>query len=92
MELKKVKEDDKTLLLETVGETFTLTNAIREILWDDNTVSEAAQIREHPYLSNPKIFVKTSRGSPTAALEKAAEKIAEQAKEFKELFKKEVKK
>ena len=92
MELKKVKEDDKTLLVETVGETFTVTNAIRETLWEDGSVSEAAQIREHPYLSHPKIFVKTSRGSPAAALEKAAEKIESQAKEFQEQFKKAVKK
>ena len=92
MELKKVKEDDKTLIVETIGETFTVTNAIREALWDDSSVSEAAQIREHPYLSNPKIFVKTSRGSPLVALEKAAEKIEAQAKEFQELFKKELKK
>ena len=92
MELKKVKEDDKTLIVETIGETFTVTNAIRETLWDDSSVSEAAQIREHPYLSNPKIFVKTSRGSPLVALEKAAEKIEAQAKEFQELFKKELKK
>ena len=92
MELKKVKEDEKSLLVETIGETFTVTNAVREALWDDSTVSEAAQVREHPYLSNPKIFVKTSRGSPVAALEKAAEKVETQAKEFKELFKKEIKK
>ena len=92
MELKKIKEDERTLIVETVGETFTVTNAIRETLWEDTSVSESAQIREHPYLSNPKIFVKTSKGSPVAALEKAAEKVEVQAKEFKELFKKEIKK
>ena len=92
MELKKIKEDERTLVVETVGETFTVTNAIRETLWEDTSVSESAQIREHPYLSNPKIFVKTSKGSPVVALEKAAEKVEVQAKEFKELFKKEIKK
>jgi DNA-directed RNA polymerase subunit L len=92
MELKKVKEDSKTLLLEVVGETFTVTNALREQLWEDKSVSEAAQIREHPYLSQPKIWVRTERGSPVAALEKAAEKISELAKEFREEFKKALKK
>ncbi len=92
MELKKVKGDDKSILVETVGETFTVTNAIRETLWEDSNVSEAAQVREHPYLSNPKIFIKTSHGSPITALEKAAEKIESQAKEFHEIFKKETKK
>lgn len=92
MELKKIKEDDKTLLVEVKGETFTLTNAIREYLWDDKSISEAAQIKEHPYLSQPKIFVKTDRGSPVAALEKAADKIVEDAKEFKQKFKEALKK
>ena len=92
MELKKVKEDEKTLLVEAVGESFTLTNAIREYLWDDKSVSEAAQIKENPYLSQPKIFVKTYRGSPVTALEKAAEKIVEDAKEFRQKFKEALKK
>lgn len=92
MELKKIKEDDKTLLLETGGESFTLTNALRGELWNDKSVTEAAQIKEHPYLSKPKIFVKVSRGSPVTALKKAAERISKQAKEFKEQFKKALKK
>jgi len=92
MELKKLKEDDKTMLVEVVGESFTLTNTIREYLWDDKSVSEAAQIKEHPYLSQPKIFVKTDRGSPVTALEKATEKIIEDTEEFKQKFKEALKK
>lgn len=92
MELKKVKEDEKTVLIEAKGESFTLTNALREYLWDDKSVSEAAQIKEHPYLSQPKIFVKTYRGSPLTALEKASEKIVDDAKEFKQKFKDALKK
>ena len=92
MQLKVVKEDDKTLLLETQGETVTLTNALREELWEDKAVTEAAQIKEHPYLAEPKIFVKVSRGSPRTALEKAAERIADKAREFREEFKKALKK
>ncbi len=92
MELKKIKEDEKTLLLEVGQETFTVTNALREELWNDKSVIESAQIREHPYLSQPKVFVKTERGSPVTALEKAAERISQQAKEFREEFKKALKK
>jgi DNA-directed RNA polymerase subunit L len=92
MELKKVKEDDRTLLLEVGGESFTVTNAIREELWEDKSVSESAQVREHPYLSQPKVFVKTERGSPAAAIEKAAERVSSQAREFREEFKKALKK
>lgn len=92
MELKKVKEGKDTLLLEVGKETFTVTNALREELWNDKSVSEAAQIREHPYLSQPKVFVKTSSGSPVAALEKAAGRVSAQAKEFQAEFKKALKK
>lgn len=92
MELKKIKEDDKTLLLEVGKETFTVTNALREELWNDKSVLESAQIREHPYLSQPKVFVKMEKGSPTVALEKAAERISAQAREFREEFKKALKK
>jgi len=91
MELKIVKEDEKTLFLETPGETYTLTNTLREELWNDKNVSEAADVKEHPYLAQPKIFVKVSRGSPRTALEKAAERVSEKAKEFKEEFKKALK-
>lgn len=92
MELKKIKEDDKTLLLEVSGETYTLTNAVKDYLWDDKSISESAQIKEHPYLSQPKIFVKTSKGTPVTALEKATEKLIEDTKEFKQKFKDALKK
>jgi DNA-directed RNA polymerase subunit L len=91
MELKVVKQDDETLALEVVGETITVTNALRSELWEDDNVSEAAQIKEHPYLAQPKVFVKTSRGKPQTALDKAAERIIKQTEEFTEEFKKALK-
>jgi DNA-directed RNA polymerase subunit L len=87
MQLRVVKRDENSILLETIGETFTLTNVLREELWEDKDVSEAAQIKEHPYLAEPKIWVKVKKGSPITALEKAADRIIEQAKEFEEKFK-----
>lgn len=91
MELKILREDEKMIFLECVGETHTLTNTIREELWNDENVSEAAEVKEHPYLSQPKIFVKVEKGSPKEALEKAAERIAKKAEEFAEEFKKAIK-
>ena len=61
-------------------------------LWNDKSVSESAFIKEHPYLAEPKVFVKTEKSEPKIALEKAAQRIADQAKEFKEEFKKALKK
>jgi len=87
MELKIIREDEKTLILETVGESFTLTNPIREELWNDGNVSEASDIKEHPYLSQPKIFVAVNKGNPRNALEKASKRLQEKAEDFKEKFK-----
>ena len=91
MELKVLKDEDKTLLLEIRGETVTVTNLLREELWNDSSVSEAAQIKEHPYLSEPKVFVKVSRGTPQTALKKACERIMKKSQEFREEFKKALK-
>jgi DNA-directed RNA polymerase subunit L len=92
MQLRVVKEDDSKLILEVKGETVGFVNLLRDELWKDKNVSEAAYIKEHPYLSEPKVFVKVNKGSPRTALEKAAVRIEDQAKEFKEEFKRALKK
>ncbi|MEM5802101.1 MAG: RpoL/Rpb11 RNA polymerase subunit family protein [Candidatus Aenigmatarchaeota archaeon] len=92
MEIKVLKNDGKSLIIEVKGETFTLTNLIREELWEDKNVKEAAQIKEHPYLAEPKILVSAYKGSHATALEKAVERLIEQTKEFREEFKKALKK
>jgi DNA-directed RNA polymerase subunit L len=88
MQVVKVKGDEKSILIEIREETFTLTSALEEELWEDKNVSEAASFREHPYLSEPKIWVKVKRGNVKEALEKAAESLIEITKEFREKFKK----
>lgn len=92
MEINVVKQDDKTLILELPEETVTVTNVLRSELWEDQNVGEAAAIKEHPYLANPKIFVKTTRGKPQTALDKAADRIIRQTDDFAEEFKRETKK
>lgn len=92
MDLKVIKEDENRLILELKGETIGFANALRDELWRDKDVTEAAHIKEHPYLSESKIFVKVNRGNPRTTLEKAASRIEDHAKEFKEEFKKALKK
>ncbi|MGC8993206.1 MAG: RpoL/Rpb11 RNA polymerase subunit family protein [Candidatus Aenigmatarchaeota archaeon] len=88
MEIVKIKEDEKSLLLEVKGESYTLTSSLEEALWKNNNVSEAATFREHPYLSEPKIWVMVKKGKPKDALKEAAEELIKEVKEFKEKFKK----
>ena len=92
MQLKVLKEDEKAIALEVAGETVTFTNLLRKELWQDKSVDEASEKKEHPYIGEEKIFVKTSRGSPRIALEKAATRISDHAKEFGEEFKRSLKK
>lgn len=92
MELRKVEDTGKRLIVEFDGETIAFANMIKDKLWDDSSVKEAATIKEHPYLSKPKILVEVSRGSPQTALEKASEKLADEAKEFRDEFKDALKK
>lgn len=87
MELNVTKEDEKKLIIETKGETIAFSHMLKDELWKDNNVKEAAAIKEHPYLSEAKIFVAVSRGSHKSALEKASDSISKQAKEFKDKFK-----
>jgi DNA-directed RNA polymerase subunit L len=92
MDLKVVKQEDKILVVETVDESVSFCNLVRSELWEDKNVGEAAYIKEHPYLENPKIFVKTTRGKPQTALERAAKRLESQAADFGKEFKKALKK
>ncbi len=88
MEVEVIEQEDNKLVLQIPKKDVTIANLIRDELWNDENVSEAANISEHPYLSEPKIFVKTSRGKPETALEKACERILSKLEQFGENFKK----
>ncbi|MCD6371627.1 MAG: DNA-directed RNA polymerase subunit L [Candidatus Aenigmarchaeota archaeon] len=91
MELNIVRKDDKSLLLEVKGESFTLTTPIKEKLWEDDNVIEVADMKEHPYLEEPKIWVKVEKGSPLTALSRAASKLEKDLEKLEEAFKKALK-
>lgn len=92
MELNVLENKENSMLVEVKGETVTVTNALKSELWEDPSTLESAHIKEHPYLAEPKIFVKASKGKPQTLLDKAAERVASQADEFLEEFKKALKK
>ena len=51
--------DKNTLEVEIEGAKHTLPNLIRNELWNDSTVTFSAYNKEHPYVGNPKILVKS---------------------------------
>jgi DNA-directed RNA polymerase subunit L len=92
MELRKIREDKNLLEIELKGESIGFANLIKEELWNDNNVDEAAYIKEHPYMAEPKIYVKTKgKSSPKVAIERAIKRIQVKLKEFEREFKKALK-
>lgn len=92
MKLRKLEENGKRMIIEFEDETIAFANMIKDKLWEDSAVKEAATIREHPYLSRPKILIEVSRGSPQDALEKAAKKLLNESAELEEKLKMALKK
>ena len=88
MKLTILEETKDSLKIEVDGETISFVNAIREELWNDPNVDEAAYIREHPYLEKPKIWVKVKKGSPKKALLDAVKRLQNRTKELKSLVEK----
>lgn len=86
MEAKAIKQDKDMLLVEVKGDTIGFANLVREELWNNKEVEEAASIKEHPYLAEPKIYVKTKTGKPKKVLEDATTSLQTKVKELKNEF------
>lgn len=83
MELKTIKRDTNLLEVEFKGESFGFVNLIKEELWEDENVDEAACIKEHPYMAEPKLYVKMKgKKTPEVALEKAIKRVQVKVKEL----------
>ena len=92
MKLKTLKEGKNLLFVEVGGESIGFTNLIKEELWNDKNVDEAAHIKEHPYMVEPKIYLRTKgRINPKKAIEKANKRILVQLKNLEKEFKRALK-
>jgi len=86
MEVRVLKQEKDSLLVELKGDTIGFANLISEELWDNKDVYEAASIKEHPYMSEPKVYVKTKGGSPKKVLLDAAKSLQNKVKELEKEF------
>ena len=91
MELNTLKKEDNLLEIELKGESIGFVNLIKEELWNDSSVDEAACIKEHPYMSEPKIYLKTKRKDPKIVLENAIKRVELQLKDLEKEFKRALK-
>ncbi len=83
MELKILQKDKEMAKIEVRGDSQAFTQLVAKTIWQQG--NEAAGIKEHPVLEEPKIIVRAS--NPSKALEKAASKIEEICEDFKKEFK-----
>jgi len=91
MELNVIKKDKNLLEVEVKGGGVGFVNLIKEELWNDKSVDEAAYIKEHPYMSEPKLYVKTKRKKPKKVIEDALKRVEVQLKDLKKEFKRALK-
>jgi DNA-directed RNA polymerase subunit L len=83
MNIKVLEDSKEKLFIEFEDETETITNLLATQVWKEG--GEAAAVREHPFIENPKIVVIGSNSKKL--LGKASDAIEEQCEEFKEEFK-----
>ena len=87
VEILEKRKDGLKILVR--GESHTLLNLLRENAWAAGANS-ASYVIEHPYLSDPKITVKSN--NPKRTLSSATQLVIDQASEFGKGFKRAVKK
>ncbi len=93
MNIKIVEKKDNELRIEIEGEGHTLCNAIKSILFEDETLVFAGYRIEHTLLSKPILYIKTNgKKDPLVLLNETLKKLEESIEEFKEKFQKELEK
>lgn len=87
MQVSVVEQSKDKLKVEVRGETQAFMHLLATQAWKEG--GEAAGIREHPFMAEPKIVVEGT--NPKKILEKSATAIQEQCDEFKAEFKRSLK-
>ena len=82
MDIKTLESTKDTLEIEVIGENETLLNPLKVKLLLDEDVDLAEYIIEHPFLSTPKVYIRTKKGDPTAALKRALKALHKEYKDF----------
>lgn len=84
--MKILKFEEKEIELEIEGEDYTLLGALRDALYEDEDVEVASYAKDHPYLGNMKLLVRTKNGRVIEALERAVKRVVDVSREFREKF------
>jgi len=88
MKLKKLEKTKDKLVAEVEGEDHTLLNLIREKSWLSGA-EQASYAIDHPYLSIPKITIRSK--NPVQTLARATQLVIDDTLAFQREFKKALK-
>lgn len=87
MEIEILKSEKDYVEIALKGEEYGLANMLKELLLEDPKVEFAAYRMDHPVVASPVLAVRTSEGSPLAAIKSAVKKLKKQATEFRDAIK-----
>jgi len=88
MDVKPLKNTKTELDLEITGENETILTPLTSVLMDDADVEYAACITDHPLSPKRRIYIRTIKGTPKAALGKAIKQLQKEINDFQSYFKK----
>ncbi len=90
MQLRLLEKQKDSLRVEVTNPDDTLVQPLIAALLKDDDVADALYYSGHPQLDKPVLTVRTKKGSPQAALKRAAKGLADQYAEVKKLLEKEL--
>jgi len=88
MEIKVLEQTKNKLIIELVGKTHTLANALTKELWNDKDIAVAGYNLPHPQVSNVALIIETNKGDPKKALSGAISRLKKNNKALNVLVKK----
>lgn len=83
MKVSILEQSKDKLKIELKGHSTTFANLIKKELWKNDNMDFAAVVKSHPYMKEPELTIKTTKGSPEKALESAVEVLVDQVKALK---------
>lgn len=90
MQFRLLEKQKDSLRVEVTNPDDTLIQPLIAALLKDADVSDALYYSGHPQLDKPVLTVRTKKGSPQAALTRAAKGLADQYADAKKLLEKEL--
>lgn len=87
MEMRVLSHTQNELEIEILGENETLLNPIKQALLSDKDVDFAEYVIEHPQLSIPKVFLRTTgKAKPETVLKRTVKSVVKEYDAFEDAF------